>query len=239
LPTEARHADPHEAPTRLDMLRRFLAERHDPEPYHRGMAERSLRQIPFPLRGSRMLDLGCGPGYYTRALTNAGATVVAIDIDLTELTAAKLPMARAQADALHLPFGDAKLDGVFCTNLLEHTRQPLRVINEIARVVVPGGWTYLAWTNWYSPYGDHDISPFHYLGPERRFRVWRRLFGEPHKNVPLQNLWPTHVGSVLRYIDDHPSLRTQRCPAVLPLPGMDRRHAGPPGARNLELHAAA
>jgi hypothetical protein len=40
-----------EAPTRLDMLRRFFAERRDPEPYHRGMAERSLRQIPFPLGG--------------------------------------------------------------------------------------------------------------------------------------------------------------------------------------------
>ena len=42
------------------------------------------------------------------------------------------------------------------------------MIREIERVLPPGGWGYLSWTNWYSPHGGHDMSPYHLLGPRAR-----------------------------------------------------------------------
>jgi hypothetical protein len=64
--------------------------------------------------------------------------------------------------------------------------------------VRPGGWIWLSWTNWYSPWGGHAIVPLHYLGARRGLALWRRLFGEPKgKNIPYVNLWPTSIGAVL------------------------------------------
>ena len=62
----------------------------------------------------------------------------------------------------------AAADGVVCSNLLEHTRDAEAVIREIERVLRPGGWAYLSWTNWYSPHGGHEMSPYHLLGPAPR-----------------------------------------------------------------------
>jgi SAM-dependent methyltransferase len=94
-----------------------------------------------------------------------------------------------------------------CSNVLEHTPRPLAVIDEVARVLATGGWGWISWTNWYSPWGGHAISPLHYLGPERGLRVWRRLFGEPKGvNLPGVNLWPAHVVDVLGHVRAHPEL---------------------------------
>ncbi len=107
---------------------------------------------------------------------------------------------------LAFPFRDATFDIVFCSNLLEHTPSSEPVFDEIARVLVPGGRAWVSWTNWYSPWGGHEIVPLHYLGPRAGLRAWRFLFGEPRKNVPFDALWPTYVGEVLRIARRHPQL---------------------------------
>jgi SAM-dependent methyltransferase len=166
-----------------------------------------VAELGLPLAGRRILDLGCGPGHFTEALRRAGAEVHPLELDAESLLGGGEPPAGAvQGDASVLPFADGTFDGIFCSNMLEHTPSPAPVLAEIGRVLRPGGWAWVSWTNWYSPWGGHEIVPFHYLGPERGLRVWRRLYGEPRKNVPFVELWPTHIGAVLKTVAAEPTL---------------------------------
>lgn len=200
--------------SRAQLFRWFLNEREDPEPFYSGLARRWLEEFPYDVAGKRILDLGSGPGYYSEVLRAAGATVVALD--LSESNARKASVRGGLGvvgDAQRLPLPAGRFDGVCCSNLLEHVPDPDRVIDELQRVLRPGGWAWVSWTNWYSPWGGHDITPFHLLGPRLGSRTYHRLFGPPRKNPPYDGLWPTYVGAMLadarqragmRLVDAHP-----------------------------------
>jgi SAM-dependent methyltransferase len=188
-------------PNALEILRRFRHEKTDPAPFYVGLADRTMASFPHPLNGMRVLDLGCGPGWYSVALERAGAHTVSLDLGRDDVRQAHSKGAKALVgDAMHLPFGDNSLDGVFCSNLLEHVPEPLNVIDEIARVLRPGGWAWISWTPWYSPWGGHEIVPFHLLGPKLGPKLWERFFGRPEKNVPFEGLWPTYVGEITKAV---------------------------------------
>jgi SAM-dependent methyltransferase len=196
-------------PSRRELLRLFLSEREDPEPFYRRLADRSIAEFPFEIMERSVLDLGCGPGYYTRALAERGAQVISADLSESDLrTQSEATSCALVSDGMLLPFHHGAFDGVFCSNLLEHTPDPNGIIAEIERVLQPRGWAYVSWTNWYSPWGGHAIAPFHYLGPRLGLRAYRAVLGEPKgKNLPYQRLWPTHVGQVLRLVRARRGLR--------------------------------
>ena len=196
------------APSSRELLKLFRDEKRDPAPFYEALAARTLRTFPFRLGGARIMDLGCGPGFYTAALRAAGALVLPVDVATSELDGPSGPPPGAVvADAHQLPVHDGALDGVFCSNMLEHAPDTAGIIAEVERVLRPGGWAWVSWTNWYSPWGGHEITPFHYLGPRLGLRVHRRLRGEPVKNVPGEGLFPVHVGSTLQLVRDRPGLR--------------------------------
>ncbi len=215
--------------TKRELFRLFMDEKRDPVPFYERLAEKSIAELPHVLEGRRILDLGAGAGHYTEVLRRFGAVVAAVELEADHLVGADGPLrSGVSADAWFLPFGDATFDGVYCSNMLEHTPDVRPVLAELTRVLRPGGWAWISWTNWYSPWGGHEIVPFHLLGPQLGLRVWRRLFGEPRKNVPGVGLWPTHIGDTILAVNRQPGLRlgdahpryypTQRW--VLSLPGL-------------------
>lgn len=189
----------------VELFKLFLAEKRDPEPFYRHLAARTVAGLELPVAGRRILDLGCGSGFYADALRAAGARVVPMDLGRWQATS--LPAGLVISDALALCFADGAFDGVFCSNLLEHTPDPERLLAEVERVLRPGGWAWVSWCNWYSPWGGHEIVPLHYLGPRPGLWLWRRLFGEPPRNVPFESLWPTRIGQVLRMVRRRGGLR--------------------------------
>jgi SAM-dependent methyltransferase/predicted O-methyltransferase YrrM len=192
-----------------ELWRRFRNEREDPAPFYPGLAHAraaALERRHGSLAGRTLVDLGCGPGYYTAALRARGATVIPVDNSADEL-GDRPPEGALLADAGALPLESASVDGVVCSNLLEHTPDSEAVIREIERVVRPGGWAYLSWTNWYSPHGGHDMSPYHLLGPDRGPRLYERLHGPPRKNRYGEGLFAVHIGPTLRYVRSRPGLR--------------------------------
>ena len=199
---------PVSSPSRVALFRMFLSEKTEPQPFYEALATRTVDALPFALQGARVLDLGCGGGYYSAALRSAGATVTSVDFELEELggpnRAARTTLA---ADGRKLPFEAAAFDGVFCSNMLEHSPETSRIFDEIERVLRPGGWAWVSWTNWYSPWGGHEITPFHYLGAQRGLALHRRLRGEPRKNLPGEGLFPVHVGKTLAEVRRRPRLR--------------------------------
>ena len=90
--------------------------------------------------GRRVLDLGCRYGALTQAYA-AGNDVVGVDVDREALAeAAKLGIETHWADVDEpLPFGDASFDVVVAGELLEHVRDPHRVVDDAQRLLRPGG----------------------------------------------------------------------------------------------------
>jgi SAM-dependent methyltransferase len=193
--------------TRTELFRLFLAEQHDPEPFYERLADRTLAKFDLPIAGRRVLDLGSGPGHYTAALERAGAVVAAADLSGDDIgEAVGKGLAGVVTDAARLPFPDGTFDGVFSSNLMEHVPDVGPVLDEIERVLRVGGWAWVSWTNWYSPWGGHFITPFHYLGPDLGYKVHVRLRGEPPHNRVYDGLWPTYIGATMREVEARPGL---------------------------------
>ena len=191
------------------LWRLYRNERADPAPFYSWLAAElaaDLDRRHGPLAGTTVLDLGCGPGWYTAALRDRGAEVIPIDNAAEEL-GDDPPAGALLADAGALPLPDGSADGVLCSNLLEHTPDAAAVIAEIERVLRPGGWGYVSWTNWFSPHGGHDMSPYHLLGPSLGPRLYERRHGPPRKNRYGEGLFAVHVGPTLRAVRARPGLR--------------------------------
>jgi SAM-dependent methyltransferase len=186
----------------------------EPEPFYSLLARDAVADLDErygPLTGQTIADLGCGPGWYTRAFRAAGAEVLPVDNSEEELHLPGGPPEGAIiADAGALPFDDASVDGAFASNLLEHTPNTSQVIAEIERILRPGGWGYISWTNWYSPWGGHDMSPYHFLGPRLGPKLYVRRHGQPRKNPYGDGLWAVHIGPTLRLVRARPRLRIER-----------------------------
>jgi SAM-dependent methyltransferase len=74
-----------------------------------------------------------------------------------------IPGVDVAADAEHLPFPDGLFQRVECDAVLEHVRKPERVMEEIRRVLMPGGYAHLV-----TPF----CHPFHeYPKDYRRFTL--------------------------------------------------------------------
>ena len=90
--------------------------------------------------GRHVLDLGCRDGALTQAYAG-GNEIVGVDADREALAEAqKLGIETHWADLDDaLPFQDATFDVVVAVELLEHLRDPKRVVSEVLRVLRPGG----------------------------------------------------------------------------------------------------
>lgn len=189
-------------------------ERSDPEPFYTVLAREAVADLDArygPLAGQVVADLGCGPGVYTRAFRAAGAVTIPVDSSEAELRlAGEAPADYVIADAAKLPFADGSIDGAFASNLLEHAADTEGIVREIERVLAPGGWGYISWTNWYSPWGGHDMSPYHLLGPERGPRLYERRHGPPRKNRYGETLFAVHVGPTIALVRERPGLAIER-----------------------------
>ncbi|MBJ7329114.1 MAG: methyltransferase domain-containing protein [Solirubrobacteraceae bacterium] len=113
-----------------------------------GGERRMARLLLGASAGDRVLDLGCGPGPFTRDLARAvgpEGLAVGLDASPTMLSRATerppLPeqLVYVRGDARKLPFADGAFDGVCCFALLHLVDRPWRVLVEAARVIRPGG----------------------------------------------------------------------------------------------------
>lgn len=103
--------------------------------------------IPYERLDDReVLEIGCGTGVHARLLAEAGARVTAIDLTPTavELTRRRLELhdleaTVLEADAEALPFADASFDFVWSWGVIHHSSRTEQLLDEIARVLRPGG----------------------------------------------------------------------------------------------------
>ncbi|MEE4193406.1 MAG: class I SAM-dependent methyltransferase [Halieaceae bacterium] len=102
--------------------------------------------------GDRVLDLGCGEGRHViSAYLQPGVDAVGIDLNVDDLkttrekfadfsgACAESSFTLASANALALPFADNYFDKVICSEVLEHIPDYQGALEEINRVLKPGG----------------------------------------------------------------------------------------------------
>jgi len=105
--------------------------------------------LPHLRQGMRVLDVGCGPGSITVGLAEAvgPGDVVGIDLQASQVTKAQaLQSSRGitnlrfeVGDANQLPFADGTFDAIFANSVLGHLRKPKQALEEMHRVLRPGG----------------------------------------------------------------------------------------------------
>ncbi len=101
-----------------------------------------------PLAGRRVLDVGCGNGYYCLRMAGAGAALV-VGIDPTQLYVMqfqvlrrylpRLPVALLPLSLEALPPAPRPFDTVFSMGVLYHRRSPLDHLLDLRRLLRPGG----------------------------------------------------------------------------------------------------
>lgn len=138
--------------------------------YDRGLSLVELLRTRVPelaLAGLRVLDIGCGDAGVLIALAEAGAHAHGIEPFEPSVARGRV---RAEEHGVSvdlraglaetLPFADATFDLVLLDNVLEHVQDRERTLDEIARVLRPGGVLYLVTPK---PFALHSlVSDPHY-----------------------------------------------------------------------------
>ncbi|WP_207063698.1 malonyl-ACP O-methyltransferase BioC [Motiliproteus sp. SC1-56] len=109
-----------------------------------------LERAPAVASG-RVLDLGCGTGYFSRQLADAADNRQVVALDLAEgmlqYARRERPHSRIQwlcGDAEQIPLATGAVDGVFSSLAIQWCRQLPQLFQELARVLRPGGQVAIA-----------------------------------------------------------------------------------------------
>lgn len=123
--------------------------------YYDQAIPKMLRLMEVP-PGATVLDGGCGPGVHSIRVAREGYKVRAIDISETMLGEAKQRVAEAglshavefqQEDLTQLSFPDGSFQYVFSWGVIIHIPTIEKALDELARIVAPGGKLALYVTN--------------------------------------------------------------------------------------------
>lgn len=173
---------------------------------------RAVLEVLSPRPGDVVLDVGCGPGHYGRAIVERGATVISLDLApgyLLQSSSGVLKGRLVCGDAAALPFANSSFTKVLAAEILEHTLEPARVLAEIRRVVRAGGQAIIT-----APSARSYMDKMY----DFKRRIYRYAFNEH-----LQEFSPESFVAILRDHFDVLSLRFANFLLPFPLDGLAMR----------------
>jgi ubiquinone/menaquinone biosynthesis C-methylase UbiE len=130
----------------------------------------------YPFGGQIAVDLGCGKGSYTKELAKWYDVIVGIDILPENLSIAREHLQSNGLGHIHLfcaageaiPIANQSVDSVFMIEVLDHVPLLRPCLEEVFRILKPGGVLYLTVPNRMFPLETH---PIRFMG-EHRKPVW-------------------------------------------------------------------
>jgi arsenite methyltransferase len=134
--------------------------------------------------GERVLDVGCGPGFYAEELLEVvgpSGAVVGVDSSPQMLAVAADRCARHpnaafhQADATALPVEEASFDAALCVQVLEYVADPTLALAQMHRALRPGGRV-VVWDVDWATVTWHSEDP---ARMERVLRTWDEHLTHP------------------------------------------------------------
>jgi 2-polyprenyl-3-methyl-5-hydroxy-6-metoxy-1,4-benzoquinol methylase len=123
-----------------------------------------------PVSTLSLLNVGGSAGIIDNYLADHFHSIVSVDIDEPAIMQAKRKFKKNNlefkiGDALNLEYANNTFDIVICSQVYEHVPSPEKMMDEILRVLAPGGVCYFAASN-------------------------RLMWLEPHYNLPLLSIFP-------------------------------------------------
>jgi ubiquinone/menaquinone biosynthesis C-methylase UbiE len=173
----------HELPSRSrEWFERVEEYRYATEPYIHSIAQFTRHH------GKRLLEIGVGAGTDHLQWARAGAecfgvdlTDAAIETTRSHLSVHGLSSHLQRTDAESLPFPDKFFETIYSWGVIHHAEHPARIVEEIHRVLAPGG-TFIGMM-----YGRHSLKVFKHW-------IWYALMrGKPW--LSFKNVIANHVES--------------------------------------------
>lgn len=157
----------------------------------------------LPLRGARVLDVGCGGGLLTEAMGREGARATGLDLSADLVDVARLHLLETRQSGAQLDVDyrlqsvedlaalePASFDAITCMEMLEHVPDPASILAACERLLKPGGQLFVSTINRTPaafalaivgaeylarllPAGTHDYRKF--IRPSELTRVLRDL----------------------------------------------------------------
>ena len=164
--------------------------------------------------GERILDVGCGPGFYCAELleeVGPGGSVVGLDGSPQMLALAERrcrgKVELREADATSLPVEDEDFDAALCVQVLEYVENADAALAEMRRALKPGGrlvvwdvdWSTVSWHSQQPERMERVLAAWdeHLVHPRCRARLrggcgrsgsngwrWRRMRSPPPSSTP-------------------------------------------------------
>ncbi|MFZ0179585.1 MAG: class I SAM-dependent methyltransferase [Candidatus Dormiibacterota bacterium] len=140
------------------------------------------------VRGKRALDAGCGVGWGCQILVDHGAASVdGVDVDESAVREARVRCPTGtflHADLTALPYSEQRFDIITCFEAIDHVEDPMRGLDELRRVLAPGGIVLVSSPN---P-GVYPVgNPFHI----HEFKP-QDLLTAMNQRFEYANLWQQH-----------------------------------------------
>ncbi|MBL4672087.1 MAG: bifunctional 2-polyprenyl-6-hydroxyphenol methylase/3-demethylubiquinol 3-O-methyltransferase UbiG [Arenicella sp.] len=150
------NVDPNEIKKFEDLASRWW----DPESEFRPLHEINPLRTEYinlhsPVKNKKLLDVGCGGGLVSEAMSALGAEVTGIDMGEAPLSVAELHLLETGETVEYMKITAEELaeqrpeqyDVVTCLEMLEHVPNPALVIEACAKMVKPGGDVYFSTIN--------------------------------------------------------------------------------------------
>jgi ubiquinone/menaquinone biosynthesis C-methylase UbiE len=149
----------------------------------------AVLELLGPVRGQRLLDVGCGPGLYAEELVRRGAQVTGLDQspEMVRLASQRVPAGEFRVHDLVEPLswiGDGSFDLAVMALVVHHLDDRTAALREVRRVLRPGGSLVLSthhptadWLQQGGSYFDAEvIEETWHRGWEVRY--WRQPLGD-------------------------------------------------------------
>jgi ubiquinone biosynthesis O-methyltransferase len=164
--------------------------------YEQEVRSRAVLDLLDAKCGEAILDIGCGNARDILPLVRGGSTVVGVDLSAGMIEQARSDLAAAGicdvdlqvGDVTALKFGPQRFDKILCSEVIEHVPDTGLAVQEMFRVLKPGGTLVISTPNRRSWYGfDRYVLWTHVL-----MRKWNHPFDNWRTMAELSALLEGH-----------------------------------------------
>ncbi len=133
------------------------------------------------LNNLNVLDVGSSTGIIDNEISKSIKNLTGIDIDKKAVEYANKKYKKENLkfeieDAMNLKYKNGSYDIVICSQVYEHVSNPQKLMNEIYRVLKPGGVCYFAAINRFWPMEVHYNLPFLSYLPKKMANIYIKIF---------------------------------------------------------------